>query len=77
MSRLRRFPDNRFIGRRDEMVVYDCDEIEQFAALEVAATDGRLSSANLLQAFAPDSLLEARNRGFKPVRPMGSFGDSV
>jgi hypothetical protein len=31
-----------------------------------------LIDRNLLQAFAPDSELEARNRGFKPV---GGTGD--
>lgn len=65
VSRLRRFPDNRFIGRRDEMIVYDCDDESRFAALQAAIGRLALDEKNLLQAFAPDGLLEARNRGFR------------
>lgn len=64
MGRLRRFPDNRYIGSRDDMIVHDCDDPAAFEALEerVAAEDllGRL----LLSTFAPDTMAEARNRGF-------------
>ena len=65
MSRLRRFPDNRFIGRRDQMIVYDCDAGGQHAALAEGVDRERLHQRNLLQAFAPDSEAEAHNRGFK------------
>jgi len=48
------------------MIVHDCDDLAAFEALEerVAADDllGRL----LLSSFAPDTLAEARNRGFRP-----------
>lgn len=71
MSRLARFENYRFIGVRDTMVVYDCDDQSQFAALaERDSTEG-LTRANLLQAFAPDSLTEAANRGFRPVSTRG------
>lgn len=63
MGRLRRFPDHRFVGARDTMVVYDCDDAEQFAELESRA-DG-LADRNLLQTFGPDSAAEAENRGFR------------
>ena len=66
MSRLRRFPDNRFIGRRDKMIVYDCDVPDQFDALSNAVIDLGLEARNELQAFAPDTLLESSNRGFQP-----------
>ncbi len=46
------------------MVVYDCDDDEAFAALEARLADEDLLGGNLLQAFGPDSLPEARNRGF-------------
>lgn len=73
MSRLRRFPDHRFVGRRDEMKVYDCDDPEQFDRLSEGLGESELVAANLLQSFAPDDLLEAANRGFKsaalPVPP--------
>jgi len=67
LSRLRRYPDYRFIGRRDLMQVYDCDDPEQFAALEELVHRGGLDQRNLLQSFAPDTVLEARNRGFRAV----------
>lgn len=68
MSRLRRFDDHRFIGARDTMVVYDCDDAGDFAELEDRVSAGRLYEQNLLQTFAPDQLFEARNRGFKARR---------
>lgn len=66
MSRLRRFEEHRYVGTRDDMAVYDCDDEAQFAALEQRAVDDGLLARDLLQAFGPDSLPEARNRGFRP-----------
>jgi len=67
MSRLARFEQYRFVGDRRTMRVYDCDDQAQFDAIgaEVDAHDlvGRLQ----IQSFAPDTLDEARNRGFRPV----------
>ena len=67
MSRLRRFEDYRFVGARDTMLVYDCDDTDQFTELEGRTEDGDLLDRNLLQSFAPDSLDEAANRGFHPI----------
>lgn len=64
VSRLRRFPDNRFVGRRDTMVVFDCDDREQFEELSQSLVDLGLEIRNDLQAFAPDTIIEASNRGF-------------
>ena len=50
------------------MTVYDCDDPEQFAELEGLVTNLDLLQQNELQSFAPDELLEARNRGFGTVR---------
>ena len=66
MARLRRFESNRFIGTRDDMVVYDCDDPDQFAILEARMEAGDLVDERRLQAFGPDTLAEARNRGFGP-----------
>ena len=46
------------------MVVYDCDDDEQFSKLEQRATDEGLVRRNLIQGFGPDTLPEAGNRGF-------------
>lgn len=48
------------------MVVYDCDDSEQFALLEAQAAD--IQGLNLISTFAPDTEAEARNRGFRPAR---------
>ena len=72
MNRLRQFPDHRIIGRRDQMVAFDCDDADQFEELAKANEDLGLGQRNLLQAFAPDTLEEAGNRGFAPRREAGS-----
>lgn len=63
MGRLRRFEDHRYVGTRDTMRVYDCDDEAQFAALEARAT--ALDGQNMYQTFGPDTLVEAKNRGFR------------
>lgn len=67
MSRLSRFEEYRFVGTRDDMRVYDCDDSSQFESLEERVMSDDLVSRKLVQSFAPDSLEEARNRGFAPV----------
>jgi hypothetical protein len=64
---LARFEEHRFVGTRDEMRVYDCDDSIQFEVLEERVTVDDLVGRKLVQSFAPDSLEEAMNRGFKPV----------
>lgn len=66
MGRLRRFPENRYIGTRDDMRVYDCDDEAEFAALEERVASDDLLRRKLLASFGPDTLAEARNRGFSP-----------
>lgn len=72
MNRLSRFEDFRFVGARDSMRVYDCDDPDQFHMLsERVDTDGLVEN-KLVQSFAPDTLDEARNRGFKPLGRHGT-----
>ena len=66
MSRLRRFPESRWVGTRDDMVVYDCDDEDQFTALATRIDLEELARRLLVSSFAPDTLPEARNRGFSP-----------
>jgi len=66
MPRLRRFEEHRFVGTRDDMVVHDTDDETQFAALERRVSEDDLLMRDLLQAFAPDTMAEARNRGYRP-----------
>ncbi len=67
MGRLRRYESHRYLGLRDTMLVYDCDDEVQFAEVERRASQTDLVKAKLVQTFAPDSLAEARNRGFEPA----------
>jgi hypothetical protein len=46
------------------MIVYDCDDSEQFEEIRTRVELDGLLNRNLLQSFAPDSLREAGNRGF-------------
>jgi hypothetical protein len=48
------------------MRVYDCDDPEEFAVLDDRAGSEGLLSKKLLQSFGPDTVAEARNRGFHP-----------
>lgn len=66
MSRLKRFEEHRYLGARDTMKVYDCDDEAQFAELSERADSDELWQRNLIQTFGPDELPEARNRGFTP-----------
>lgn len=66
MGRLRRFQEHRFVGTRDTMRVYDCDDTTHFEAIEARVDE--LEGQNLFQTFGPDTLAEARNRGFTPPR---------
>lgn len=68
MTRLRRFEEFRFVGTRDTMVVYDCDDTDQFGELEERVEADDLLRRDLLSSFGPDTLPEARNRGFRPAR---------
>ncbi|MCP3975090.1 MAG: hypothetical protein GY720_11430 [bacterium] len=68
MARIKRFESHRFVGSRDDMVVYDTDIAAQSESLRIRSESDDLLGRNLLQSFAPDDLAEARNRGFKPAR---------
>lgn len=68
MGRLRRFEDHRFIGTRDDMRVHDCDDPDQFEELDRRVSEEDLLNRLQLQSFAPDTLEEAVNRGFRPMR---------
>lgn len=74
MSRLPRFEGYRFIGTRDTMRVYDCDDEAEFDELRQRVDQEDLGDRLMLQSFAPDNLLEARNRGFHAV-PSRAFSD--
>lgn len=65
--RHRRLEHHRFIGTRDDMVVYDTDDEAQAAALAERLEADDLIGRRLVSTFGPDTLAEARNRSFKPA----------
>jgi hypothetical protein len=64
VARPARFEHFRFLGDRADQVVYDCDLDDPDAAAGIAAA----VAAERATVFAPDSLAEARNRGYRPHR---------
>lgn len=66
MARLRRFEEHRWVGTRDDMQAYDCDDARQFEVLRARVQDDALLENNMLQSFGPDEVSEVRNRGFRP-----------
>jgi hypothetical protein len=65
MSRPSRFETFRFLGDKRSQIVYDLDLVEE-AGLSDAIDE--LMDSEQFAAFAPDTLAEARNRGYKPHR---------
>jgi hypothetical protein len=61
MDRPTRFEHNRFLGDKRTQVVYDLDgDVDQAVIDELMASEE-------YAAFAPDTLAEARNRGYHPA----------
>ena len=65
MERPARFEHSRFVGDKRTQLVYDLDEWDDPAPIDdlVAAETGI--------CFGPDTLAEARNRGYRLAEPGG------
>ena len=63
MERPARFENTRFLGDKRTQLVYDLDEWDDKAVIdEIVAAEVGLS-------FGPDTLAEARNRGYTLATP--------
>jgi hypothetical protein len=62
MSRPGRFEEFRYLGDKRTQVVYDLDRDDDATTARVA----ELVSSEQYAAFGPDTLAEARNRGYRP-----------
>jgi hypothetical protein len=62
MSRPTRFEDFRYLGDKRKQVVYDLDSTDPAAQEAIE----ELLASERFAAFAPDTLVEARNRGYHP-----------
>lgn len=63
MQRPSRFEHQRYVGDKRSQVVYDLDQWDDQAAID------ELMAAETFLCFGPDSLSEARNRGYRLARP--------
>ena len=63
MNRPGQFEQSRFVGDKRTQLVYDLDEWEDVATID------EFVDAGVGIAFAPDTLAEARNRGYTLAHP--------
>ena len=66
MARPTKFEHNRYVGDKRTQVVYDLDLADSDPA--VAKATEELLASERFAAFGPDTLAEARNRGYRPHR---------
>ena len=64
MSRPTRFEHQRYLGDKRIQQVYDLDLLDDDPQTEALVTD--LIEAETFITFGPDTLAEARNRGYRP-----------
>ena len=62
MSRPSRFQDHRYLGDKRTQTVYDLDLTDDAG---LAGVIDELMRSEQFAAFAPDTLAEARNRGYR------------
>jgi hypothetical protein len=64
MGRPTRFEHHRYLGDKRNQVAYDLDLIDGDAEVRKAVDE--LLASEQFAAFAPDTLAEVRNRGYRP-----------
>jgi hypothetical protein len=70
MARPSRFEHHRYLGDKRNQIVHDLDAITEACRLD------ELLEAETFAAFGPDTIPEARNRGYRPCRHcIGSRAD--
>ena len=63
MERPGKFEHFRWVGDKRTQVVYDIDAMTETDIID------ELMEAGTYLCFAPDTLAEARNRGYRPYKP--------
>jgi len=66
MERPVKFEHNQWVGDKRTQVVYDVDALDDPTIIE------ELMAAETFICFGPDTLPEARNRGYRPYKGDGS-----
>ena len=59
MERPKQFSENQYVGDKRTQVVYDLDTLEEPELID------ELMAAESFLCFGPDTLAEARNRGYR------------
>lgn len=79
MNRPSKFEHHRWIGDRRSQVVYDLDQLTDESIITELMAAGRTEGLNGVPytCFAPDTLAEARNRGYRPYRGTGGDGPAA
>ncbi len=73
MDRPSKFEHNRWVGDRRTQVVYDIDNVDEDVVADLLSTDWDAKLRGpAYTCFGPDTLVEARNRGYKPYAGNGS-----
>jgi hypothetical protein len=62
MERPIRFEEHRYLGDKRTQVVYDLDEWTDAEVIDELVASGQGAT------FGPDTLAEARNRGYRPAK---------
>ena len=75
MGRPTRFEHNQYLGDKRSQVVYDLDLADSDP--KVADAIDELLASERFAAFSPDTLDEARNRGYHPHRSLRSGVDAA
>ncbi|HPB44890.1 MAG: hypothetical protein M9952_13215 [Microthrixaceae bacterium] len=73
MKRLGKFEHNRYVGDKRSQVVYDIDELDD----EYRSVIDELMAAETYLCFGPDTLDEARNRGYRLFGPQRRTAESA
>ncbi len=66
MERPKNFAHHRYVGDKRSLVVYDVDRLVDTSIMD------ELLEAKTFLCFAPDTLAEARNRGFRLYQGPGA-----
>jgi hypothetical protein len=64
MARPTRFEHHKYMGDKRTQIVYDLDLYQEDPAVTAAVDDVLIAETFL--AFGPDTIPEARNRGYRP-----------
>jgi hypothetical protein len=75
MSRPSKFEEFRYLGDKRTQVVYDLDLTDTDP--DVATRVEELMKSQQFAAFSPDTIAEARNRGYRPYRTRRSIRDAA